>query len=507
MSSVGLPRRHAPVLLAVLAVVAVRLPTLTDPLSPDEGGFLLVGGQWHAGGGSLYGAYWVDRPPLLLAIFALAHALGGPLALRLIGCVAAASVVALAGVLGHRYAGSRGAGWTAAVAAGLVAMPGFNSSQVSGELLAIPWVLGGVTAFLLAADQPTARRRTGLLALAGGCGAAAFLVKQSFVDVFVLVAVLVAARAVADRSWAGVRRDLPAFAAGAVVVAGLVLGLASTRGTSPAGLWEAVVSFRADASALIASSASSATSERLSRYPLVLLSTGAAAIVALFLVRVVRRPEPVTLAALALLAWESAAVLLGGSYWLHYLMGLVPGLVLATTLLLRDRGRLSFAVRTLAVYVVAFALVATVTEVTQPSSLSDPDVAGRWLADKVEVGDTAVVAYGAPNILQRAGVSSPYADLWSLPVRVRDPRLQRLTGVLVGPQAPDWLLVYHTLETWGIQPGRAERAVAQRYRQVAEVCGYRVYLRDGVQRRHGVGDLPERCVGLAAGARPGSPGS
>jgi hypothetical protein len=100
--------RHSWVVtLAAAVVVLVRLPWLGAPLSSDEGGFLFVAGQWHHGGGSLYGSYWVDRPPLLIGLFALAHLLGGTVALRLLGCVAAVVVVLLAAKLGRLVGGYR----------------------------------------------------------------------------------------------------------------------------------------------------------------------------------------------------------------------------------------------------------------------------------------------------------------------------------------------------------------------------------------------------------------
>lgn len=68
------------------------------PLSPDEGGFLLVASQWQPGG-SLYGHYWVDRPPLLISIFDLADHAGGAVGLRLIGIAAVLASVFLAGRL------------------------------------------------------------------------------------------------------------------------------------------------------------------------------------------------------------------------------------------------------------------------------------------------------------------------------------------------------------------------------------------------------------------------
>ena len=69
------------VFLAAAVAASVRLLLLTVPLSPDEAGFLLVAQQWHPGT-SLYGDYWVDRPPGLIALFGLAP---GPTGLRLLG--------------------------------------------------------------------------------------------------------------------------------------------------------------------------------------------------------------------------------------------------------------------------------------------------------------------------------------------------------------------------------------------------------------------------------------
>jgi hypothetical protein len=50
------------------------LPFVGAPASPDEGGYLLVASQWSRGT-SLYGNYWVDRPPLLIGVHELAVAL------------------------------------------------------------------------------------------------------------------------------------------------------------------------------------------------------------------------------------------------------------------------------------------------------------------------------------------------------------------------------------------------------------------------------------------------
>src|SRR5262245_53224475 len=100
MTARQLPRTVAVPLLVAAASVALRLPFVGRPLSSDEGGFLLVAAQWSPGR-SLYGNYWVDRPPLLIAFFDLADDLGGAVALRLMGAVLAAVAVLVAARIGR----------------------------------------------------------------------------------------------------------------------------------------------------------------------------------------------------------------------------------------------------------------------------------------------------------------------------------------------------------------------------------------------------------------------
>jgi hypothetical protein len=134
------------VLLVGVATVLLRLPFVAAPLSSDEGGLLVLARQWHLAGpgGSLYGSYWVDRPPLLVATFQLADALGGLIALRLIGALVAAITVVAVGVSVHRLSGPRPAVWASAVACGLLVAPTAGGVNVDGELLAAPYVAVGI---------------------------------------------------------------------------------------------------------------------------------------------------------------------------------------------------------------------------------------------------------------------------------------------------------------------------------------------------------------------------
>src|SRR6188768_1191756 len=112
----ALPLARLLVPASAVVAVAARIPFLRSALAPDEAGFLLVGQQWRPGGTSLYGSYWVDRPPLLVTLFRLASELGGEVPLRLMGCLATAIVVLGCAHVARTIAGHRAAAWAAGLA-------------------------------------------------------------------------------------------------------------------------------------------------------------------------------------------------------------------------------------------------------------------------------------------------------------------------------------------------------------------------------------------------------
>src|SRR3954449_7986156 len=164
---------------AVAVAVVARLPFLRHALAPDEAGFLLVGQQWRPGGTSLYGSYWVDRPPLLVTLFRLASELGGEVPLRLMGCLAAAIVVLGCAFVARTIAGHRAAAGAAAVAAGLCVSPLTGGLAVNGELLAAPFVVAGIAAMLAAVHERHEGGTAMAAGLAGAATVAALLVKQN----------------------------------------------------------------------------------------------------------------------------------------------------------------------------------------------------------------------------------------------------------------------------------------------------------------------------------------
>lgn len=469
------------VVVGALVAVALRVPYLSTSLRADEGGFLLVASQWRPGS-SLYGNYWVDRPPVLIAFYAVADRLGGATALRLMGCVLVFAAVLLAHHLGQ-VAIRRVTPWPAGLALALVVLPWGGALEVNGELIAVPLVLLGLVAAVRASAEADRDRRCRMWLAAGALGSAAAMVKQNFLDVLVFSVVLVVMTA-----WAGHRSDaapgrarrtvaeVGAVGVGAVAVGAAVLVAAWARGTSPAGLWDALVVFRLEAGKVIADSASEATDARLRGLLLAMCLSGSVVLVLLFATHVVRRwREPLVTATAVLLVWELFGVLAGGSYWLHYLVGLLPGLVLVASLVASRTGLLGLTVRAVVSYALVAAFVTTpLALVTTPPS-HDLPAAASWLREHARPGDTATLLYGAPNILQATGLHSPYSELWSLPIRVRDPHLVHLETVLRGPAAPTWLLASHDLATWGVSSTAADTVVDHRYDAVAIVDGYTVY--------------------------------
>lgn len=453
-----------PTVVLALLTAALRLPFLDRPLSPDEGGFLLLAGQWSPGT-SLYGDYWVDRPPLLIGLFEVADHFGGAVALRVLGMVVVAASVLLAGAVGH--VGAPGRRWapalTAATAAVFVSTPLFGTREVNGELLALPFVLGGLLAVLVAARGGP--RSPVWWAAAGVLAVGAMAVKQNMAEVAVAGAVALAWQA-RQQSLRRAAYGALAALAGALAAVAVLVVWAELRGTEPRALWNAAVSFRFHAAAVISDADPRTTSDRLRNMLNALVFSGAPVLLLLPLLRTprARRSGCLPLVAVAVPLWEGLGVAGGGSYWWHYLIGLVPGLVLVVAAMAHHRPGLELPVAVLLAYsaVVGYQFARYYPSTSRAQA--ENERAGVYLAEHARPGDTGVVAFGTPSILQRAGMQSPYEYLWSLPVRVRDPRLHELTRVLRGPDRPTWVVVSGgILATWGVDPALAQRELDRRY--------------------------------------------
>jgi hypothetical protein len=493
--------------LAMALAVALRLPFVHRIAFPDEAGLLIVAHNWHEGGANLYGTVFVDRPPLLLLFYQVANLLGGLHAARMMGLVAAVVAVGAAGWTGYTVAGRRGTAWAALAAAALVANPLIGTTEVNAELVGAPLTLVSVGCLLAATHlrpgevrRELGRRRTLLVAAAGTAGAGAKLVKQNLLDALVFGACYALTAALSGRwAWPRARRVLAVGMAGALLPIGLTALWAATDGPGLVRLRDTLSAFRDDAAHAIASTPSPANDARRITLAWLSVTSGIAAVVAVgcaTLWRPLRGHDPLVVATGSMLLWEVVGILGGGSYWSHYLVGLVPGVVLvvatmATRGVVSRRAGLAALACTLASSVVATGIQAGTAE-ERAGHPSRTQVVGAWLREAADPIDTAAVLYGNSGLLLTAGLRPGTDQLWSLPARALDPMSIELNRQLNSRKPPVWVVEWMPVDTWGLDPRHlVEATLSLRYREVGDVCGVPVLLHRGAHRT--LPPLPTVC--------------
>ena len=177
---------------------------------------------------------------------------------------------------------------------------------------------------------------------------------------------------------------------------------------------------------------------------------------------------------------ELAGVIAGGSYWSHYLIGLLPMTVLAAGVVAGSSERWTRRLVVVAVLVtVATAPPLALVAHREPAAAR----VGGWIAASARPGDTITVLYTHPNAAQASGLAPAYPYAWSLPVRTLDPGLTLLRDTLQGQAAPTWVVQWDPLSSWGLDRDRRLAALLEsRYVHVADVCGQPVLLLRGVNR-------------------------
>jgi len=479
-------QRHA-VSIAVALTVLARLPALTRPVRADEAGFLLVARAWSPQPDSLFGPYWVDRPPPLIGLFGAVDALGGVTTLRILGALVAGLTVLLAAAVAGTVSGPRATIWTAALVAALLSNPMIDVVAVKGELLALPCVLGSILLTLLAV-----RRRAWPLAFAAGVAAAlAIGLKQNLATglVFAGVVLLVGWRtgAVSGRSTAALA---VAGTAGAAVPVVATITWAEAAGVRLSTLWDTVYGFRADAARVIADGTTDAPERRAWILLAIAVGTGLLIVLAgpFARLRELWRDDPPVLAAtIAVVVVDVASLVAGGSYWQDYLLPLIPAAALCTALLAGRDDRSGRTMRGLVVAAGCSAVLAMacwlVWNATGHQEFDEVRT-GEAIAAVAEPDDTLVVFGGRADLQRVSGLDSPYPYLWSLPMRTRDPEYADLAALLGSDDAPTWLVEWVDLDAWadaGVPELRD--AIEDNYVEVGTTCNdHPIYLLRGVDR-------------------------
>ena len=450
----------------------LRAPYLAVPLGRDEGGLSFLARHWE--GGSLYGPYWVDRPPLMIVLYKLG-VLGGDRGVRVLGALAALALVLLIALLARAVAGEQAARIAGLLAALLTGSVAIMAVYTVGELLAaVPSTLS-VLCLVLAHRSRQAR----FVFAAGAAAMSAVLVKQSFLDAGFAGFVFVIVSAVWDRE---VRARWPAaYAAGAAAPLLVVLVWLAAAEVSVSFFAYTMFGFRLDLLRTLADSnlPLHIRFERLEEPAwdsglTVVLVASLAGFVAL------RRDRILLVTFAAWLAAGVVGVLGGGSYFVHYLIQLVPvGCVLASVALARVPLPIGIAV----LGVVGALALTNANEGKDYLDRQTPwrreHAVGRYIRDHARTGDTQYVMYARANVVYYARVRHPYPYLWSLIIRVRPGARAQLLRLLESNRRPTWLVPWHAPGSWELDPdGRVARAIQRGYRQTAVVCGIQIYVRN-----------------------------
>ena len=492
------------VAVAAAAAFLLRLPGLTRPVRADEAGFELVARAWDPMPESLYGAYFVDRPPLLIALFKASDAIGGPLFIRLVGAIACAALTLAAAWVARLVADQHAARWTAVAMAALSTNVLIDAVAVKGELLALPVLMTGLGLALVAVRDRSWRAAL----LAGLLAGLALGFKQNLVGGIVFAAVLYLGSWRAGRLTRGeLLRLAGAGAAGAAVPLLATMAWALAAGVHLHTLWYAVYGFRLDAGRVLGESTDSAPTVRAGLLVLAAVGAGMLLIIGGFVVHI--RAEwahdpPLVAAVAALLAVDLAGLALGGSFWRDYLFPLLPGTALCAALLAQRASRRGRAMRT----VTAAAAASTLLCLAGWAALNagglqeyDEHDTGVALREVAEPGDTLVVYGGRADLQLESGLRSPYPYLWSLPMRTLDRDLAELDALVTGADPPTWVVEWVRFEHWDAREGgHLARLVEDRYLRIGSACGDRpIWLLKEVERPVPVAQCRGRDLALTRG--------
>jgi 4-amino-4-deoxy-L-arabinose transferase-like glycosyltransferase len=444
--------------VGIALTLTLRLPFLDAAVGRDEGGDLMIAEAWHHHAGPfLYGPYFLDRPPLLVELYHLADTVQG---VRILGAIAASGAVVIATALAVRLGGRRAAPFAALIAA--VSMSSFAAMAVytPAELLAI--VPSSLSILLLVIGLQREGRGFWWFAGAGLAAGLALLVKQSFGDALVAGAVglVVARRGVAYL--AGLATAGAALAAWAVAVH-----------ATAHQLWYAIAGFRIDAAQALTRGHAEGRLERLV-HPTLASGLALALVLAIAGIATLRTARGVRPALAAWLVAGVAGVTLGGSYWPHYVIQLMPvGAVGAAALLARRPAIGTFGLAAVAIP----ALIVTLNVALKDQGDSyqhNALTAGSYVHLRAEPNQTAYVLNARVNALYYTGLPSPFPYHWTLMKEAIPHWNAKLHALLASKQRPTWVI------DWD---GGKGYDLLRHYRVVARVCGRPILLERGAHAK------------------------
>jgi hypothetical protein len=379
--------------------------------------------------------------------------------------------------------------WSTVAAVALLGNPAWFAWAAKSESFGVPLVMVSCWLALEALHRSPGRSRLALALGAGAAGMLAIGMKQNLASGLVFGAVLLAGSVLRQELRPQVAIRLAGAAlAGALAPVGVLLAWAGLNGVELSTLWEMTYGFRSDAFEVITRGHMSAPLERAFHLIALFVGSGLALLIGLFLASLRRafavRPD-VTAAVFAMLVVDVTGIALGGSYWMAYLIALIPAAVLGTALVVAA-GALIPPLRAAVVFAVVSSVVLLAffgyAHVSGRSASALATYRGEAVGDVAHPDDTILVLYGAPETVRASGLDSPYPYLWSLPIRTLDPELAQMLATLRGPDAPVWIVQRGTLDPWGLDDTQLRDLLNRRYDAVAMVCRNRIWRLKGESR-------------------------
>jgi hypothetical protein len=479
-----------------VVTLGLRAPWADAALGRDEAGLALIAAAWTDEGPHAYGEYFIDRPPLLLAAFRLAHEMGGPYGIRALGALAAVCVVVTTTLLAGRIAGRSAAPWAALVSALLCSSLLLGAVFTPAELVAS--VPASLSVLLLAVGLERSIGPHRALAAAGALAAAALLVKQSFGGALLAGVVGIAAGGALTRP--GWRQTVARAAAYAAGVAGMFVGLWLWQWAAdvPGGaVAYALVGFRLDALAAIEGGD---LADRATRLVVPLVGTGLGALLVCALAGIARlRDRPATGAALA--AWlvgGLVGIALGGSYWAHYLIALVPVTAVGAAVMFAARPRAGALIVSIVVALGVVVSAGAALRGDPARHARDAATVADYLRDRARPGDSAHVMYAYASVLYYSDLDAPFAYHWSLMMQAAPGAERELRRLLASPRRPTWLIERHRPWAFGLdRDGVTRRLIDTHYRPAGTLCGMTIL----VARRAGKRGAADDDLDCSAGAK------
>ncbi|NJC71138.1 hypothetical protein HC031_15660 [Planosporangium thailandense] len=466
-----------------LVAAALRAPFIWTGIGMDEGGYAYAAWRWSQGHRP-YRGVWLDRPQGLLLTYRFLLWLGdGGRTIRLAAVCAGAAITVLVGLIGWLLVGHR-AGVAAAAGYAVVGVaPHLEGFTLNGELLASGPATAAVTAALLWRRSGSA----GWLVVAGLAAGGAMTMKPSGVDGIVagLAVVTGAVPRRPGRSRTAIFRAPVAAPTvfRAPVVAPTVFLAAVAAPLAACALhgwrlgwhtyWTAIAGYQLAAIGRPGSGIGARWHSFTGGLAPVGLDLPAIAVAAGAGLWLLRGSRPTRRTLLAWLASAAAGINLGGSYWPHYYVQLLPPLAVlagvAIAAVHRTGWRAVAVAGTLLPQLIWFAVLVPATPAQRQRAIPyyaaarrDERIAATVRAETAP-GNQIYVLVSEADIYFLSRRTTRYPYLWGRPIEKIPGALPRLRSILDGPGRPTLVLLYREPDTVD-RTGEVRRILADRYR-------------------------------------------